>query len=268
MLFVILFRIGELLFNLVLLANDMPDATQAIIDPSIWHLLASKLLDWPFLLFIVCLIVIFKGGKKIADLFDRRKVEVEVAGSRLSIGDAVQELDLEAKQASDDFRKNQQMIDIINSRLDILEMYCDRLKSTSVKLAEKSGLKTADLPIEDEGFMTVLTGLGKSQGTRILGLARSFEPRPISPTRTDTTDQPPSNGEAAQKRQDVIFRRMIAALSNSKFKWRTIERLAIEAGISEAEANDILAAHHPNDVVLSKSKTGKTIARLPDNEAA
>jgi hypothetical protein len=218
----------------------MPEPTQAA-DVSFWHLLASKLLDWPFLLFVVCLIVMFRAGSKIADLFDRRKVEVEVAGSKLSIGDAVEELDLEAKQASDDFRKNQEMIDRINSRLDVLEAFSAQLRNISVKLAEKSGLNTADLPVED----------------------RAFQPRPIAPKRTKATDQQPSSDEASAQNQDVIFRRMIAALSNSKFRWRTVERLAIEAGISEAEAHAILAAHHPNDVVLSKSKTGKTIARLP-----
>jgi hypothetical protein len=54
-----------------------------------------------------------------------------------------------------------------------------------------------------------------------------------------------------------------AALQDDRFSWRTVERLAIESGVDEAEAHEILA-RHPGEVVLGKSHDGKLIARLAD----
>jgi hypothetical protein len=50
-------------------------------------------------------------------------------------------------------------------------------------------------------------------------------------------------------------------MQDDRFTWRTVERLAIEAGVSEGEAHEILAAHS-NEVVIGKSRDGKLIARL------
>ena len=72
-----------------------------------------------------------------------------------------------------------------------------------------------------------------------------------------------SPGGIADQRRDAAFQRMLAAMQDSRFNWRTLERLAIDAGISEAEAHEILAAH-PKDVILGKSRDGKLIARLPE----
>jgi len=65
----------------------------------------------------------------------------------------------------------------------------------------------------------------------------------------------------ADQRREVIFERMVAAMQSDRFTWRTVDRLAIEAGVSEGEAHEILAAHS-GDVVLGKSHDGKIIARL------
>jgi hypothetical protein len=54
---------------------------------------------------------------------------------------------------------------------------------------------------------------------------------------------------------------MVSAMQDDRFTWRTVERLAIEAGVGEQEAHEILAAH-ANDVVIGKSRDGKLIARL------
>jgi DNA-binding response OmpR family regulator len=66
---------------------------------------------------------------------------------------------------------------------------------------------------------------------------------------------------ASDQGREVVFTRMVAAMQDERFTWRTVERLAIEAGISEGEAHEILAAHS-NEVVLGKSRDGKLIARL------
>jgi len=66
---------------------------------------------------------------------------------------------------------------------------------------------------------------------------------------------------ASDQGREVVFTRMVAAMQDERFTWRTVERLAIEAGISEGEAHEILAAHS-NEVVLGKSRDGKLIAGL------
>ncbi len=77
------------------------------------------------------------------------------------------------------------------------------------------------------------------------------------------TSGPPSVDAAQAERRATVFRRMVAAMQNDRFDWRTVERLAIESGVNEAEAHDILA-EHPGEVVLGKSRDGKLIARLAD----
>jgi class 3 adenylate cyclase len=69
---------------------------------------------------------------------------------------------------------------------------------------------------------------------------------------------------AAEQRRDIIFKRMRDAMQSDRFGWRTIERLAIEAGVTENEAHEILAAH-PKDIVLGKSRDGKLLARLSEH---
>src|SRR4051812_22305756 len=105
----------------------MLNVTQAT-NPSILHLLLSRMLDWPFLLFILALIIlgliIVKGrGRKILDLIGSRKIDVQLAGNKLSIGDAIEAIDDETKQSLDDFRKSHEQIQTINLRLDALEAY-------------------------------------------------------------------------------------------------------------------------------------------------
>jgi DNA-binding winged helix-turn-helix (wHTH) protein len=70
-------------------------------------------------------------------------------------------------------------------------------------------------------------------------------------------------GTSEEGRRATVFKRMVAAMQNDRFDWRTVDRLAIEAGVDEAEAHEILA-EHPGEVVLGKSRDGKLIARLLD----
>jgi hypothetical protein len=77
---------------------------------------------------------------------------------------------------------------------------------------------------------------------------------------TEVTLQPGISDEA---RRAMTFKRMVATMQDDRFDWRTVERLAIEAGVSEAEAHEILA-EHPGEIVLGKSRDGKLIARLSE----
>jgi len=72
---------------------------------------------------------------------------------------------------------------------------------------------------------------------------------------------PTSQPDTSAGRRASAFRRMVEAMQDDRFNWRTVERLAIESGVDEAEAREILA-EHLDQVVLGKSREGKLIARL------
>jgi DNA-binding response OmpR family regulator len=73
--------------------------------------------------------------------------------------------------------------------------------------------------------------------------------------------QPP--GASEEGRRATVFKRMVVVMQDDRFDWRTVERLAIDAGVNEAEAHAILA-EHPGEVMLGKSREGKLIARLSE----
>lgn len=83
----------------------------------------------------------------------------------------------------------------------------------------------------------------------------------------DAVAQALSSSGAAQpgplqaQQRDAVFKRMTMALQDDRYSWRTVERLAIEAGVDEASAHAILAEHQ-TEIVLGKSHEGKLIARL------
>src|SRR4029077_11815043 len=83
--------------------------------------------------------------------------------------------------------------------------------------------------------------------------------RPPVELRARATSQVP----AEEERRAAVFKRMVAAMRDDRFNWRTVERLAINAGVNEAEAHEILA-EHPSEVVIGKSRDGKLIARMAD----
>jgi two-component system OmpR family response regulator len=73
--------------------------------------------------------------------------------------------------------------------------------------------------------------------------------------------KPPQPGISVEEQRATVFKRMVTVMQDDRFGWRTIERLAIESGVDENEAHEILA-EHPGEVQLGKSKEGKLIARL------
>jgi class 3 adenylate cyclase len=72
---------------------------------------------------------------------------------------------------------------------------------------------------------------------------------------------PKSPSASVDARREIVFKRMVTAMHDDRFGWRTIERLAIDSGVDEAEAHEILA-EHPDEVILGKSHDGKLVARL------
>jgi hypothetical protein len=73
----------------------------------------------------------------------------------------------------------------------------------------------------------------------------------------------PAATTSEQERREAAYRRMVTAMQDDHYNWRTIERLAIDSGVAEDEAHEILA-EHPQEVVLGKSHEGKLLARLAD----
>jgi hypothetical protein len=97
---------------------------------------------------------------------------------------------------------------------------------------------------------------------------RAAQPQATEATPTITAPESRPSLTASQagslsEGRAAVFKRMVAAMQNDRFSWRTVERLAIESGVDEAEAHAILA-EHSGEVVLGKSHDGKLIARLAD----
>jgi DNA-binding response OmpR family regulator len=78
---------------------------------------------------------------------------------------------------------------------------------------------------------------------------------------TPQTSAPASQPAPQAERRTAAYKRMVEAMQNDRFSWRTVERLAVESGLEEAEAREILA-EHLDEVVLGKSREGRLIARL------
>lgn len=76
-----------------------------------------------------------------------------------------------------------------------------------------------------------------------------------------TLSKPTQPGPSREEQRAAVFKRMVTAMQDNQYNWRTVERLAIVSGVDESEAHEILA-EHPNEVVLGKSRDGKLLAKL------
>lgn len=75
------------------------------------------------------------------------------------------------------------------------------------------------------------------------------------------SSKPAQPSPSREEQRATVFKRMVTAMQDNQFNWRTVERLAIVSGVDESEAHEILA-EHPNEVVLGKSQDGKLLAKL------
>lgn len=62
---------------------------------------------------------------------------------------------------------------------------------------------------------------------------------------------------------DVVLARMREELRSWKYKWRSIERLALLAGVSETRAHALLSQQA--DIQLGIGKSGRRIAKFADS---
>jgi DNA-binding response OmpR family regulator len=109
----------------------------------------------------------------------------------------------------------------------------------------------------------LIAGLGREVWINRAGVPQATG---VTPMMAPPNSQPFSTASqpgGLEERRAAVFGRMVTAMKDDRFGWRTVERLAIESGVDEAEAHEILA-EHPGEVVLGKSRDGKLIARLAD----
>ena len=87
---------------------------------------------------------------------------------------------------------------------------------------------------------------------------KSFEDIYAGKLSEPTTPSPTKHVEAWKRMKDMLS-------DTTKYEWRSIEWLAIRGGVTEDEALEILGRQ--KDVVFSKAKSGKRIARLQTKDA-
>jgi DNA-binding response OmpR family regulator len=150
-------------------------------------------------------------------------------------------------------------------------------QTTATPLSAATSLRAAKEVLTDGSPQLVEAEEGdreKSSGSRrrlpaliaaavvVVGLGWvAWSHRPTSQQAEVTPAQTTSQPGTSTERRASAFRRMVAAMQDDRYAWRTIERLAVEAGVEETEAREILA-EHLDQVVLGKSHDGKLIARL------
>jgi DNA-binding response OmpR family regulator len=134
-------------------------------------------------------------------------------------------------------------------------------KPQAQEIAETKALSTMSLRVPQTVLAVVLVAAGLA-GLLAWSFRPAVPPGAPSPTAASLPARPqPVVSEEA--RRTIIFKRMVATMKkDDRFDWRTVERLAIDAGVDEAEAHEILA-EHPDEVTIGKSREGKLIARLP-----
>lgn len=123
------------------------------------------------------------------------------------------------------------------------------------------------------GTFTIYAKIRKEDGEVIdleheLELHYPDESDPTSRGEAETEGLESGKGEVStksdtDKKDSVIEKRIEESLNNSQFKWRTLRRVAIEAGISEEDAADKLRANQ-NVRFDRNSKSGETIVGLKE----
>lgn len=129
----------------------------------------------------------------------------------------------------------------------------DRERSSRVPLFAGVAVLAVVLVMSVVGWKEWTNRASLQGGAEAPKLAATPEARPPS--------QAPPSSSARDEQRAVVYKRMVAAMQDNQYNWRTVERLAILSGVDENEAHEILA-EHPNEVVLGKSQEGKLLAKL------
>jgi hypothetical protein len=129
------------------------------------------------------------------------------------------------------------------SRGDVVLSWGENRHITVTQLPKKLTEELDPLRDEIEALKAAVTALEK-------GVAPGTVPA-VEPPRA----QPLTDAE-----EEVARERMLEALASPDYLWRSVERLAVIAGISEDQAEKLLRADR--QVVLGRGKSQRKIARL------
>lgn len=163
--------------------------------PDLTITLLERILDWPFLLFILIAGIFLFARSEFFALLSKRQVSVKMGNNEVTIGDAIE------------------------------------------KLTDETFVTAADI----EALQTQINAL------------KSEKHQPPS------DDEQPVN-EANEPSTEVVIGLLRNGLANSRYTWRSIDRLALEAGVSNDRAHSLLAQQP--DVKIGRGKSGRNIARL------
>jgi hypothetical protein len=193
-------------------AAEIADAATGAAEPQIAFVLVERLLDWPFLLFVIlaAAIIVFRDPLKQA--LRSGGVTVEWGDRKLTVGEAVQVIDDDLKETLDDFRTSMERIREAEGKIETLNAAVAELQS-------------------------------KAEGAPSVGI------------------ESPRTEPAAPQGRERLWRTLEGSLSDARYRWRSTERLAIIAGVSQDEVREILR-EHPDEVVISRGKSGREIAGL------
>lgn len=227
-----------------------------------------KLLDWPVLLFVCVLWIVFRFEKEVRSAIDRGGVSISWRGSTLTIGELPDYLDRNFAPLDDE-------IQTLKERFTGLEEPCSRSLLSTVSLSPKllggkvmqrwdgssgggrSGLAAThgagfadagegaggadalrrshdDLAVEDEfaveDDLVAEDGLTAEDELAVEEALAAEE----GPAAEEPDDAPPVD------RDQEAIQKMLDELAKGKYGWRTLDRLALVAGVRLEKARELL----------------------------
>lgn len=186
----------------------------------------KSFLDWPFLLFLFLSAFAYFFREQIQGILNRGDIAISWGeGRTIRLRDLSEHVDEDMGEIVGEVENLKEKIEKMEKW--VLEREPAREENEEPSLSESAP--------SGEGISGSLSG-------------SDYGSSPLSPPLDDSARQNALN-------------RMRDELTNGKYRWRTIDRLAVRAGITEAEALGILSSER--DVILGQNmKSGSRIARL------
>jgi hypothetical protein len=209
-----------------------------------------KLLDWPVLLFVGLGLLVMNFREEIRELIKRGGVTISWGSGSISIEKFADRMDRDFGMLNDD-----------------LEMLRDQFTTLDARPRTPfAGI--VNLP---EGFRAAASrggsGLLGGRATGFGGVGRSVvlgnEGR-LGGEADDRDEAEEKNGEAtigdAKMSDEEVRRRMLEALNERKYRWRSVDRIAFLAGVPSTRASGLL--RDMKEVDLDMEDEGRAVARL------
>ncbi|MGE4423441.1 MAG: hypothetical protein AB7D39_14190 [Pseudodesulfovibrio sp.] len=200
-----------------------------------------KLLDWPVLLFVGLLLFVRTFREEMRKVIVRGGLTVTWGGATFSIDKLPEQLDENFAPMDDD-------IQTLEERVARLESGSGMPLVRAVRLASPLRVTPLESP---GGFM------GESSGAAGFMRAKDDADGEIHLEEPDLAQVDAGSPEVDD---DVARRKMLAALREGKYRWRSLDRLATVAGVSTARADALLRVMP--EVVMGAGKQGRPLARL------